>query len=161
MNRNLRCCMAIGLLLVLGGCGGDTPDGLAPAEGTVKMGDAPVAGALVTFYGGSYMAMGTTDETGKFVMYTREHAGLTPGTYKVTVTKKAKSAASTVTVPTDASQMKVELTRPDASNPTGSGPVVEAKNDLNAKYAEQNTTPLSFTVDKDGSKNKFAITLEP
>lgn len=143
--------------VAMSGCGGDSIDGLVAAKGTIKQGGTPLEGASVIFSSAAgYTAFATTDAQGNFSLFTRNQEGANPGTYKVMVTKIPAGAAPAPTTTTgdvaavpDPSAVKEE--------PLAEGP----KNQLNAKYATKESTPLEAVVDKDASKNVFEFDLEP
>lgn len=91
--------LSLSLALGCSGCGGGGPEGpaLHSVQGIVTLDGSPVAGANVEFapvnseankagLGGSG-AIGSTDETGKFVMFTGRNEGVQEGEYKVSISK--------------------------------------------------------------------------
>lgn len=88
------CCLLVSAI----GCGmRDGRPARVPVSGIVTMGGEPVEGALVTFVPKSpdgESAVGTTDESGKYVMTTFErNDGAVPGEYFVKVAKYEKYEA--------------------------------------------------------------------
>src|SRR5260370_23138369 len=73
------------LVLALAGCGGPEP-----VQGKVTMNGKPAAGATVVFIpeGGGPEAGAQTDEEGNFRLTGTKTEGITPGVYRVTVSKK-------------------------------------------------------------------------
>ncbi len=81
------CACAPCLILLLAGCGGT---GHFPVTGTIMLGDAPLAGATISFVPvgeGGTSAIGRTGEDGAYRMeVSSDLAGLEPGTYQVRIT---------------------------------------------------------------------------
>lgn len=131
--------------VVLMGCGGtDGPAlDLAPAEGTLTIGGAPLPNALVTFHPESGRpATGRTDDAGHFTLMTKEPGdGAAVGNHKVTV--MADSSVSAEINSEDA------YTTPDPNSDSG----------IPGKYVNPNTSGLTAEVTADG-ENKFTFNLE-
>ncbi len=161
------------LCCALAGCGGGPEGGnvtLADAGGTVTYKNAPLAGAMVTFTPeDGPIATGRTDLQGKFKLSTGGMSGVALGKCKATVTAyegseaPASSAmASMANKPANEEEGKkmMEAMRSQMQN-VGAGPggATGPKSIIPTKYASPATTDLSFTVEKDASKNQFAINL--
>jgi hypothetical protein len=163
-------------LLLAAGCDGGPEGGdvkLAPAGGTVTFKGAPLAGATVTFIPEKGpLAIAQTDLSGKFKLSTGNMAGVALGKATVTVTAyeggAAPSAADSggpitpTTKPTDpeAVMKKMEARGRQmlegASKPVVTGP----KSVVPEMYTRPDSSPLTFTVVPDGSKNDFKIELK-
>ena len=147
-------------LASLAGCGGDTggpPPDRIPVTGIVMYKNAPVEGALVTFYNDKapLNASGITDKDGKFSLTMIDpNDGAVPGANVITVTKSEAAAAPPASnappSPDDLGKKMQDLKMgdPKAKKATGSLP---------AKYASQTTTPLKEEVS--ASKNQFTLQL--
>ncbi len=149
-----------GLLLtsLTAGCGGSDGVELATAGGTVTLQGAPVAGASVTFIPEKGpVAVGTTNDQGKFKLSTGGRPGASLGKCGVSVTLVAPSDELSGKTPEEQS---MELTKKmgDAQGKYGEK---ESKSLVPEKYSRSDSSGLSFTVTSDASKNDFAITLEP
>ncbi|MEY3459536.1 MAG: hypothetical protein RL215_2693, partial [Planctomycetota bacterium] len=142
------------------GCGGEgsapAPDRI-PVSGIVMYKNAPVEGAVVTFYNekAPRNASGTTDKEGKFTLTMIDpNDGAVAGTNIITVTKTDTAAAPAVTggppSPEDLAKKMAEMKMgdPKAKKATGSLP---------AKYASQTSTPLKEDVS--ASNNQFTLQL--
>jgi hypothetical protein len=177
MYCGLRSRFALGAvaLVLAGGCGGGPEGGnvkLAPGGGTVTFKGAPLAGATVTFIPeNGPLATAQTDLSGKFKLSTGGQAGVAVGKSTVTVTAIEGGAAPSAaqagritpgTIPSDPEEVKKRMEAQGrqmlegASKAAGAGP----KSVIPEIYAKQSSSPLSFTVDSDGSKNDFKIELK-
>jgi hypothetical protein len=129
------------------------------AKGKVLLNDQPVAGATVSFSpktpGQGTMAAGTTDANGEFSLSTGTASGALPGEYRVAVSKVA-GADVAGSSPDDMIKMMKEQMGPDGTMPKAAP---APKSELPAKYANPDTSGLSFTVTTDASKNVFEIKL--
>jgi hypothetical protein len=143
MSRNV---VALGLLaglaIALAGCGGgvsDEPE-TVPAKGTLMIdGKPPTMKMSIAFTptDGKKLAAGETDEQGNFVLKTNETLdGAVPGTYNVSVTHIYEVTEA--------------MPGMDGYKPPPPSPVAK-------KFTDPKTSGLSFTVDKDPSKNDFKI----
>jgi len=163
------------VLLLAGGCGGGPEGGdvkLAPGGGTVTFKGAPLAGATVTFIPeNGPLATAQTDLSGKFKLSTGGQAGVAVGKSTVTVSAHVAGAAPSAaqsgpitpgSIPSDPEAVKKRMEAQGrqmlegASKPPDEG----AKSVIPEIYAKQTSSPLSFTVDSDGSKNDFKIELK-
>jgi hypothetical protein len=148
----MRWFVRLGLLICVSaavcGCSENSYDSV-PVTGTVQYKGAPVEGATVAFHGGNAKVPGTaiTDAAGKFKLTSyKQGDGVPAGSYKVTVAKlKLEGAAST------GPQSMEDAMK---SKPSGA----KESNSLPAKYASQESTPLTATVEK-GKANDIALTL--
>jgi len=149
-------CLACCALAVGCGGGGTTHPDTVPVTGTVQLNGQAVEGAAVSFVGAgsSRPATGTTDAQGKFTLTSFEtNDGAPPGEYTITVTKYA-DAGGTGTAPDE-----VDTTKPDAMYGDGGTDAEEPANELPAKYATTETSPLKETVAA-GKDNNFTLELE-
>jgi len=131
------------------GCGGTAYDSV-PVSGTVTYKGTAVEGATVAFHGGpaSAPATGVTDATGKFKLSSYNPGdGAPAGNYKVTVSKKKLEVATS-------GKMSME----EAAKAPG-GSAAKETDLLPPKYASQETTTLTATVEK-GKTNDVKLTLE-
>lgn len=125
------------VLVILTGCGGKPP--LVAYQGDIQLEGKPLRNAMITFHPldakGSVdpkamTPMATSDEAGKFVMRTpNEGDGVTPGTYKVTVSALSAPSASDkqAAFPGNSEQVKaVSLVAPE--------------------FSDVNKTPLKVTI---------------
>ena len=125
-------------LLTIAGCGGggggDMPP-LAPVSGVVKINGQVLESPVVTFFpekGPS--AIGPGNEKGEFKLKTNGQNGVALGKCKVTVTKA--TAGGSEIPPADGNEMEI-LKKPQ----------------LNAKYANVDTTDLIVDVGPEGHAN--------
>ena len=148
------------LMLAAVGCGGDgskpAPDRI-PVSGIVMYKNAPVEGAVVTFYNekAPRNASGTTDKDGKFTLTMIDpNDGAVAGSNVITVTKSDAAAAPAVSngppSPEDLAKKMSEMKMGDPKAKKASG-------SLPAKYGSQTTTPLKEDVS--ASNNQFTLQL--
>lgn len=159
MTACFRVSTLLTLLLTIAGCGGgagDRPE-TAPVKGTVMYKGQPVAGANVNFYNETAprAAYAITSESGEFELTTFEPKdGAVLGDHIVTVSKPDQVAAAKQNTGTgppaaeDLTQMYVD-TKDSATD----------ANTLPAKYSDQATSPLKFTVTAGEGANNFMIEL--
>jgi hypothetical protein len=156
----------------LSGCGGGAGGGdvkLANAGGTVTYKGSPVAGASVTFVPeNGPIASATTDLQGKFKLSTGALPGAAIGVCKVSVYalegggSAAPAAAPTAMTsqPKTPEEGKARMEEMKKSMMAGgSAGAAAPKSVTPAKYANPETSGLSYTIDADASKNDFNITL--
>lgn len=129
------------------GCGGsDSELDLVPVTGIVKLDDAPLPNALVTFYPEDtkgFSATATTDEEGKFSLTTKNPGdGAIVGKHKVTVRER----------PPEQSE---EITSGDAYEPTD--PKAASKIPLHFSRVEESGISKEVTASGD---NDFVIELK-
>ena len=119
-----RVLCALGLLLVLAGCGegeSDAPQ-LGTVTGTVTSGGQPVVGATVTFLPDSASgtvgpaSTGSTDESGKYSLTGSGDAGAVVGTHKVSIAcPMITSSASGEAPPAGACNLPAEVSSIDTT----------------------------------------------
>ncbi len=166
MIRTVKYCSFAGLVLtavalaMVTGCSrGDGRPKTYPVTGTVTLNGTPVDGATVVFVPkspaqpgaqGPQAATGTTDASGKYVLGTFARGdGAIPGEYLVRVFKYPAPPP-----PTGGSgSSEEEYVPPEES----AAPAPPPKNLLPEKYANENTSGLSFTVEP--KSNTFDIQL--
>lgn len=156
----------VGLLgLMLNGCSkGPSRPKTYPVSGTVTLNGQPVDGATVVFVPkapstggttnpqGPQAASGETDAQGRYSLGTfAKGDGAIPGEYLVKVFKYPKP-----TTPAGTSSGGEEEYQPPEENAL---PPPAAKNMLPEKYANEQTSGLSFTVEP--KSNTFDISLTP
>lgn len=138
----------IATALFIAGCGGasDAPQTVA-VSGTVKLDDAPLEGAIVTFVdpaGKNSSATGATDASGNYSLSTGANAGAIPGSYNVSISRLVGPDGSPVAVEEgmDAEQLQAQGL---------------AKQSLPSKYVDG--TELKAEV-KSGTSNTHNFTLK-
>lgn len=144
---------ALAVALALCGCGGAEYPDTVPVEGTVLYKGKPVEGANVSFdtTGAPRAAYGVTDSEGKFVLSTfGTRDGAIPGKHKVTVSKPGQQSGATDTTQPPKPEDLMKSYQETRKN--------KPQNDLPAKYADPNKSPLAFEVVKD-APNNFTIEL--
>lgn len=140
---------------------------MAPVDGEVTYMGKPIAGASVIFVPEKgALALGTTDNNGKFRLSTGPTRGAVVGAYKVTVSVSLpgaepaggalppapKTPAEQEAYMKKLNEMQQMSTTPTAAAPKPASPIPE-------KYAKAETSGLSYTV-KSGSANHFKIELQ-
>lgn len=166
LNRLLIVCLGTGIVL---GCSrGPSRPKTYPVSGTVTLNGQPVEGATVVFVPksvaggpaapasaqaqGPQVATGETDAQGRYQLGTfGKGDGAVPGEYLVKVFKYSKPQ---VTSGTGAGEDE-NYQPPDENAP----PPPPLKSLLPEKYANENTSGLSFTVEP--KNNTFDIQLSP
>jgi hypothetical protein len=143
--------------LLAAGCGGvDYPE-TVPVEGTVLYKGKPVEGANVSFFtnGAPRAAYGVTDDQGHFALSTfGSRDGAIPGEHIAIVSKPGETPAPSGT-PSNQPPKPEDITRRmQEAYKTKAKP----DNKLPAKYADQKTSPLKYTVTKD-APNNFSLEL--
>ena len=107
----------VAAIAIAGGC--MRSDGLVPVGGTVKLDDASLSGALVTFHAEPGVrgngGFGLTDTAGRFTLITPQgRKGVFPGEYRITVTcRKPTPKAERVLAELSASGLPPTLTNAD------------------------------------------------
>lgn len=171
-------CVVLTLSLLTTGCGGPNPSaGCIPVSLTVTYKGQPVESAQVTFRAtgdGARTCQGTTDQSGRAVIGTfSTDDGALPGSYTVSVSKSAevggtssgvgdpslvdRDAAAGLTKGGPASFQDPAATY--LKNLDAQGNVKEAASTLPTKYANADTSGLSFTV-QGPSANDFTVDLK-
>jgi hypothetical protein len=147
------------LLAILGmtGCGAN----LKPVNGVVKLDGNPVEGATVSFVSddSKNVYTGFTDASGNFSLVSADNkSGALPGTYKVTVVKRAAMTGGEAMMPGSPEylkQMEKDAKEGAKHQPKGGfmpGMVPKGtmtsgeKSDLPNVYSSAATTPLTVTV---------------
>jgi hypothetical protein len=135
-------------LLPLVGCGPSGP-ALVPVSGALTLNGAPLGGATITFApepnntevtpGGAL-----SEADGRYAARYNERTGLSPGKYRVLVTKSA----------TKDGQPIPEQFKDDPTMALISGYMIES---LPPAYGNANTTPLSIDLGADGGTFDFDV----
>lgn len=140
------------------GCGDSDGVKLAKAGGTVTMQDAPLSGANVTFIPESGpVAVGQTDDQGKFTLSTGGRSGAPVGNCRVSIQLSAPS--DDLSSLSSEEQMR-ELTKQMGAT-QGKFGEKDQKSLVPEKYSKAETSGLAFTVSSDASENDFKIALQP
>lgn len=145
LSHGLCCFFVVGCLSVLGCAGSSSAIKTDKVEGTVFLGDVPLAGASVTFYpnsSGALPSYAMTEANGRYQLQTQTGApgaGTVPGDYLVTISKMEA-------VPTG----KKEYSDSDQKMID----VMAAKEMLPLEYTDKAKTSLKATVVA-GQKNTF------
>lgn len=151
-------------LSVMVGCGGGGSKDLklVPAGGSVTYKGSPLAGATVTFMPKKGpLSMAITDLKGEFKLATGTLPGCAVGEALVSVTAVPPAGAGTSITAVkpdgtaESSQKMAEMTMKAQSGGGSTAP----QSLIPARYADPNTSGLSYTVDADSSKNVFKIEL--
>ncbi|HPU08057.1 MAG TPA: carboxypeptidase-like regulatory domain-containing protein [Thermogutta sp.] len=167
MNRTVtnRLCgaflvTAVALGVVIGCSRSDGRPKTYPVTGVVTLNGTPVEGATVVFVPktpaqpgaqGPQAATATTDTSGRYALGTfAKGDGAIPGEYLVRVFKYP-----TPPPPTGSASSEEEYVPPEESGQAAAAPA--PKNLLPEKYANENTSGLSFTVEP--KSNTFDIQL--
>jgi len=160
-----------GVALTLTGCGAK----YVPVEGVVRLDGQPLDGATVVFTSedGKKTFSGFTDAGGAFSLGGGEKPGALPGTYKVTVTKKAalkgdensgagsdaylKQRKGGLSEAEKAGGPGTKMMMPGAGGKIGmpavgksSGAPASTKSELPAPYASVSSTPFTVQVPSEG-----------
>jgi hypothetical protein len=140
----------------------------APASGTVTINGSPLSGARVSAYPETGpVAMGVTDDMGKFTLTTGSNEGAAVGKIGVAVTVPTAGGSGPVTVDmtdvTAAMQAHAEQNRPQPGRPAGgssaAGANAASKSVISTQYADPKTSGLSFEI-KEGQDNVLTIDLK-
>ncbi len=143
MTRRVKA-IGAGLLMLLFvvGCGSSDAPSLAEAGGTIKYNGKPLAGANVVFTPDSGpVAVGTTDDQGRFVLSTHGQPGAAIGNHKVSITAYEASATKESDVEEAESGDR------------------QVKSLIPEKYANYRTSGLTKTVSENAAENDFPIEL--
>ena len=165
--------VAFGVLLIASGCADPAPPvPVAPVSGIVKYRGAPVRGAQVKFskIGCPIVAGGVTAENGEFVLSSYRQEDRAPvGVNRVSLylaptaaELEAEEAARAEIDATEAIEdpeerrAKLEQQKNERRAARGGRGRAQPRSQLPGKYATEETSNLSFTVEA-GAKNEFEI----
>jgi hypothetical protein len=129
---------------------------LAPVTGTVTYKGAPLKTANIKFMPESGpMAVGMTDENGKFKLSTNGRPGATVGLHKVAITKMSGGAVETAAPsnPKPEDMMKMQKENMGKKN---TGP----KSEIPERYANPDSSKLTADVSAKGADNDFSFDLQ-
>ena len=166
----MGCRILIAALVGLGliaGCSSPKGPNLAAADGTVTYMGAPLAGARVLFIPEKgLVAMGTTDDKGKFTLSTGSSRGAIVGPVTVEITASTasdngsdKNAVSKQ--PTSAAESEAYMKKAaEMQQAMAAGQVTQPTSAIPAKYGKAETSGLAYTIKENGD-NHFAIELKP
>jgi hypothetical protein len=157
--------------LFAGGCGGGGAIGDVPlveAGGTVTFNGAPLSGAFVTLVPeNGPVAMGRTDDAGKFTVSTGGQPGAAIGNAKVTVTVPSADsggAAPTIPQPKTAEEGRAymeKMAQLQYQQTQGEGAAAaKPQSLLPEKYSKADTSGLTVTVSNDPAQNQFTLDLK-
>ncbi|MCR9296183.1 MAG: carboxypeptidase-like regulatory domain-containing protein [bacterium] len=169
MLRQTLACAALALFV---GCGSSNPP-TAQVTGTVTLDGNPVEGATVLFIpddASNKAATASTQADGTYALTTFEAGdGAMPGSYKVKVHKfdlpegghnpyGESPTAEDVKPMTQEEELAAMEAAYSAAAAKPSQKEEKAKNALPQKYADQNTSGLSYTVTDSGGTYDIALT---
>lgn len=144
MNRRAFAAIVCGILIgVPVGCSGKKEVDTVAASGTVTYKGDPVANATVVFnpVTSGPLAIGVTDDNGKFTLKTNKIDGAKPGDYKITVAPKTEETPMPGTKEAaEAAKKKKQPSFPD-------------------KFRRVESTTLKETVSASGT-NEFELNLD-
>lgn len=149
----LGCALAV--FMCLPGCDSSGVK-TAPVTGVVTYKGAPLKAANIKFLpADGPMAVGMTDDNGKFKLTTNGRPGATIGLHKVVITKMTggveASAAPSNPKPDDMMKMQKE-----AMGKKNTGP----KSEIPESYANPDTSKLTADVSAKGADNEFSFDLQ-
>jgi hypothetical protein len=156
-------CLTLCFLGLTIGC--SKSENLRSVTGIVTYQGAPLEGAIVSFIPDSSDGLpgsGITNANGQFEILPGRAGlkGLKPGSYKVTVVKKEKSAPGKKTLsPAQRSKLSKEEREKLEQAEQNQEDVPAPKNTLPKKYGNPKTTPLEFSVENK-SDNHFSLELK-
>lgn len=154
-NKFLQLLILLILPALCSGCGDSGPK-LAKVEGTVTYKGQPLKSANVKFYPGSGpVAVGITDDNGKFVLNTNGRPGASTGVSKVAITKMSGGDNA----PQAQKQMKPEDMMRMAKESMGK-PAAGPKSEIPEKYANPDSSQLTADVSTNASENQFTFPLQ-
>lgn len=167
MAQDSRIRLLMVLLSAAIGCGSEDTGGVqfGKVGGVVLHNESPVANARVTgFPGNGPLAVGATDDAGKFTLYSGSRAGAAVGKMRVAVTTADAASEPTNKVASEAS------TGSDPQSASGNmaamGKYAEAqrkqKNEKKsasplAKYADPNSSGLVYTINPGTNELKIEL----
>ncbi|MES2792279.1 MAG: carboxypeptidase-like regulatory domain-containing protein [Planctomycetota bacterium] len=144
MRRICATLILSGVLLVVSGCGGNSRPKLLPVTGVVNFEKQPLKNASVVFSPeGGLVAIGRTDDAGRFKLNTSGTTGVGPGSYKVAITAIAEQP-----------QMSGE----EAERMTPQQRQALSKSLIPVRYANPMTSNLTAAV-ASGNANSFTFDL--
>lgn len=157
-------------LLCLGlaaGCSSSSGPTLAQADGTVNYQGRPLAGAIVVFVPEKGpIAMGVSDQAGKFVLSTGGRRGAMIGPASVTVTATAAPTSNALDAvakqpktQAEADEYMKKAAEMQQAMAEGRTQEVVPTSLIPEKYGKTDTSGLKHTVDANSSKNHFTIDL--
>ena len=163
----LVCFLSVGILVGCTDSGGRTAD-LAEASGIVTFQNAPLSGATVTFVPeNGPLAIGVTDDAGKFTLMSGSRRGAAIGKAKVSI-RAATAAAESSSAPTtsgppstDAEKKAFMARTTEMMKTQGQGDTKAAgpKSLIPEKFGSAETSGLTAEVSSDASKNTFEFKL--
>ena len=159
--------LVLEICLVSGCSSSQSGPKLAAADGTVNFMGKPLAGATVMFFPvKGPMAMGISDENGKFQLSTGVSRGVVVGTVNATVVATSDGKIETdpalsnrPKTPAEAEAYMKKAGEMQQAMASGATPIVQPKSLIPDKYGKADTSGLTYTINADG-KNHFTIDLE-
>ncbi len=167
MAQDSRMLMLMVLFTAAIGCGGEDTGGVqfGKASGVVLHNGSPVANARVMgFPGNGPLAVGATDNAGKFTLFSGSHAGVAVGKLRVAVTtaeavsESTNEVASVVSTGSDpqsasgnmAAMAKIaEAQRKNKNEKKSASPL--------AKYADPKSSGLEYTINPGTNELKIEL----
>jgi hypothetical protein len=152
--------VALALFVLATGCEQSNRPATHPVRGTIVYRGKPVAGASVAFLapGAPRLAVGTTDDAGRFSLTTYEpDDGAVLGTHVVTVQKLAMQPGPSYEVPGDGKFDNAAIERAMQEAAMRVEAAEKAGSELPARYANHNTSDLRLEVVE--GENDFKIEL--
>lgn len=157
MNRRIALLLgtALGVMVCFSGCDPSSVK-LAPVTGVVTYKGAPLKTANIKFLPAEGpMAVGMTDEQGKFKLTTNGRPGAVLGLHKVVITKVTggTEAAAVPSSPKPEDMMKMQKENMGKKN---TGP----KSEIPESYANPDTSKLTADVTAKAADNDFSFDLQ-
>lgn len=157
MNRRIALLLgsALGVMLCVSGC--DSSDvKVVPVTGVVTYKGAPLKTANIKFLPeNGPMAVGMTDENGKFKLTTNGRPGATVGLHKVVITK-VTGGTETASVPSSPKPEDMMKMQKDNMGKKNTGP----KSEIPETYANPETSKLTADVSTKAADNDFSFDLQ-
>lgn len=155
MQRTSLVGAALGLILSVPGCGGETGPETVSVSGTVQIDGKPIEGAQVNFFSKehNFLSTGVTDAEGTYQLY----SGAVPGENKIWISKVPPEGAAG----DPEENPELDPGQLAAMVETELPVVAFGDEELPAKFSDPDRTVLKFLVPEVGSdKADFMLTSE-